>query len=156
MIMNKTKLLSFAVIALLLLNFGILGFLFLSKDKQGQKNKKMPKEIVINKLHFDDNQIIEYEKIIKVHRNTITTIDDSIKVAKNELYQLLNSETINLEKKDSLYSKLANYQRQVEITHFNHFLEIKAICKKEQLADYKTLTEELSKIFTYGRKPKNE
>jgi protein CpxP len=107
-------------------------------------------------LHFDDNQIIEYEKIIKVHRNTITTIDDSIKVAKNELYQLLNSETINLEKKDSLYSKLANYQRQVEITHFNHFLEIKAICKKEQLADYKTLTEELSKIFTYGRKPKNE
>jgi protein CpxP len=156
MIMNKTKLLSFAVIALLLLNFGILGFLFLSKDKQGQKSKKMPKEIVINKLHFDDNQIIEYEKIIKVHRNTITTIDDSIKVAKNELYQLLNSETINLEKKDSLYSKLANYQRQVEITHFNHFLEIKAICKKEQLADYKTLTEELSKIFTYGRKPKNE
>ena len=156
MIMNKTKLLSFAVIALLLLNFGILVFLFLSKDKDGPRGRKMPREIVIEKLHFNDNQIIEYDKKIKIHRETITTLDDSIKVAKNKLYQLLNFETLDLEKKDSLYSKLANYQKQVETTHFNHFLEIKAICKKEQLADYKTLTEELSKIFTYGRKPKNE
>ena len=156
MIMNKTKLLSFAVIALLLLNFGILVFLFLSKDKDGPRGRKMPREIVIEKLHFNDNQIIEYDKKIKIHRETITTLDDSIKVVKNELYQLLNFETVDLVKKDSLYSKLANYQKQVETTHFNHFLEIKAICKKEQLADYKTLTEELSKIFTYGRKPKNE
>ncbi len=154
--MNKTKLLSFAIIALLFLNFGILGFLFLSKDKEEPKGRKMPREIVIEKLHFDANQIIEYDKTIKIHRKTITSIDDSIKVAKNELYQLLNSESVDSVKKDSLYSKLAYYQKQVEITHFNHFLEIKAICKKEQLADYKTLTEELSKIFTYGRKPKNE
>ncbi len=58
--MNKTKLLSFAVIALLLLNFGILGSLLLSKDKDGPKGKRMPREIVIEKLHFDDNQVIEY------------------------------------------------------------------------------------------------
>ena len=62
--MNKTKLLSVAVIALLVLNFGILGFLFLSK-KHEPNGRKMPREIVIEKLHFDENQIVEYEKIIK-------------------------------------------------------------------------------------------
>ena len=156
MIMNKTKLLSFAVIALLLLNFGILVFLFLSKDKDGPRGRKMPREIVIEKLHFNDNQIIEYDKKIKIHRETITTLDDSIKVVKNELYQLLNFETVDLVKKDSLYSKLANYQKQVETTHFNHFLEIKAICKKEQLADYNDLTKELSSLFAPKRKPKHD
>lgn len=154
--MNKTKLLGTAVVTLLVLNFGILAFLFLSKNEDKQRGRKMPREIVIGKLHFVENQIIEYDKTIKIHRQTITTIDDSIKIAKNELYQLLNSDTIDLVKKDSLYSKLAHFQKQVEITHFNHFLEIKAICKKEQLKDYEKLTEELSKIFTYGRKPKND
>jgi len=68
----------------------------------------------------------------------------------------LNSENIESAKKDSLYLKLANYQKQIETTHFNHFLEIKKICNKEQLSDYKYLTEELSKIFSNRRKPRNE
>lgn len=153
--MNKTKLLSVAVIALLVLNFVILGFLFLSK-KHKPNRRKMPREIVIEKLHFDENQIVEYEKIIKEHQKAIRNLDDSIRKTKNELYQLLNEEKINSAQKDSLYLKLANYQKQIETTHFNHFLEIKKLCKKEQLADYKNLTEELSKIFSHPRRPKNE
>jgi len=153
--MNKTKLLSAAVITLLVLNFGILGFLFLSK-KNEPNGRKMPREIVIEKLHFDENQIVEYEKIIEEHQKAIRNLDDSIRNTKNELYQLLNEEKINSTIVDSLYLKLANYQKQIETTHFNHFLEIKKLCKKEQLADYKNLTEELSKIFSHPRRPKNE
>lgn len=152
--MNKTKLLSVAVIALLVLNFGILGFLFLSK-KHEPNGRKMPREIVIEKLHFDENQIVEYEKIIEEHQKSIRNLDDSIRKTKNELYQLLNEEKISSVRKDSLYFKLANYQKQIETTHFNHFLEIKKLCKKEQLADYKNLTEELSKIFSHKPRPKH-
>lgn len=152
--MNKTKLLSVAVIALLVLNFGILGFLFLSK-KHEPNGRKMPREIVIEKLHFDENQIVEYEKIIEEHQKAIRNLDDSIRKTKNELYQLLNEEKINSAQKDSLYLQLANYQKQIETTHFNHFLEIKKLCKKEQLADYKNLTEELSKIFSHKPRPKH-
>lgn len=152
--MNKTKLLSVAVIALLVLNFGILGFLFLSK-KHEPNGRKMPREIVIEKLHFDENQIVEYEKIIEEHQKAIRNLDDSIRKTKNELYQLLNEEKINSAQKDSLYLQLANYQKQIETTHFNHFLEIKRLCKKEQLADYKNLTEELSKIFSNKPRPKH-
>ena len=152
--MNKTKVLGFAVIALLVLNFGILAFLFLSKNDDGTRGRKMPRAIVIEKLHFDENQIVEYDKIIKIHQDNIRSLDDSIRNAKNELYQLLNSENINSVQKDSLFLKLADYQKQIETTHFNHFQEIKKLCKKEQLSDYKNLTEELSKIFSHPRRPK--
>lgn len=152
--MNKTKVLVFAVIALVALNFGILGFLFLSKNNDGPRGRKMPKEIVIEKLHFDENQIEAYNKTIKIHQEDIRNLDDSIRSTKNELYQLLNSDTIDSVQKDSLFLKLANYQKQIETTHFNHFIEIKKLCKKEQLSDYKNLTEELSKLFSHPRRPK--
>lgn len=152
--MNKTKVLVFAVIALVALNFGILGFLFLSKNNDEPRGRKMPREIVIEKLHFDKNQIVEYDKTIKLHQEDIRNLDDSIRSTKNELYQLMNSDTIDSVQKDSLFLKLANYQKQIETTHFNHFIEIKKLCKKEQLSDYKNLTEELSKLFSHPRRPK--
>lgn len=154
--MNKTKVLGFAVIALLVLNFGILAFLFFSKNDNGPRGRKMPREIIIEKLHFDENQIVDYDRIIQVHQKKIRILDDSIRVSKNKLYQLLNSETIDTGLKDSLFLKLADYQKQIETTHFNHFIEIKKLCKKEQLSDYENLTEELSKLFSHPRRPRNE
>lgn len=156
MIMNKIKLLSFSVTALLLLNFGILGFLFLSKNRAGFQERKMPREIIIERLHFNDTQIVDYDKAIKMHQENIRNLDDSIRKTKNALYQLLNADTIHVAQKDSLYIKLASYQKQIETTHFNHFLEIKALCSKEQLSDYTALTEELSKMFSPPRKPRHE
>jgi periplasmic protein CpxP/Spy len=152
--MNKTKVLGFAVVALFLLNIGILGFLFFSREKDGPRGRNMPREIVIEKLHFDENQIKEYDKLIKKHQQAIRITDDSIRNTRNELYQLLNTETLNSVKRDSLYSKFASFQKQIETTHFNHFIEIKQISKNEQLAAYKNLTEELSKIFSHPRRPK--
>lgn len=153
MIMNKTKLLSFAVLALLLLNFGILGFLFVNKDKERPRERRMPREIVIEQLHFDTDQIAAYDVTIKMHQNAIRELDQTIRTTKNELYQLLNSEVIDVVKKDQLINQLAAAQKQIETTHFNHFLDIKALCKKDQLDDYDNLTEELSKLFSHPRKP---
>lgn len=153
--MSKTKVLTIAVIALLLTNFGILGFLIFSKG-HNPNDRKMPREIVIEKLHFDENQIVAYDKTIKIHQKNIRNIDDSIRNTRNQLYQLLNSDTIDTRKRDSLYLKFSGFQKQIENTHFNHFLEIKNLCKKEQLSDFKNITEELSKIFNTRRKHKNE
>ena len=116
----------------------------------------MPREIVIERLHFDKNQIVAYEEIIEIHKKTIRDLDKSIRATKNELYQLLNSDKIDSTQKDRLLLELASYQKQIETTHFNHFLDIKKICKKEQLVDYKTLTEELGSIFAPNRKPKHD
>lgn len=153
--MNKTKLLLISVVILLLLNFGIIGYLLCTKENKPE-TRRMPRELIIEKLHFDDNQILEYDKKIKIHQHKIRNLDDSIKNTKNELYQLLNSDTIKKNQKDSLYLKLANYQKSIESTHFDHFLEIKAICNKKQLANFKSLTEELSRLFSHQRRPKRE
>ena len=154
--MSKIKLLTVGVILLVLLNMAVLSFLFLSKERVPFGGKRMPREIVIEKLHFDDQQIVEYDKFIKIHHEKISDLDDSIQIAKNQLYEMLNTDKIDEVKKERLFLKLGNYQKQIESTHFNHFLEIKSICKKSQLGDYKNLTAELSQIFSRSKKKKNE
>lgn len=153
--MRKINLLSIAVIALLALNFGIISYLFLLKGAEPSR-RKMPRAIVIKELHFNENQIALYDQKIRVHQETIGKLDDSIRFTKNELYQLLNAEKVNPKQKDSLILVLGQYQKQIESAHFNHFLEIKAICTPAQLEQYEQLTQKFSRIFSKPRAPKHE
>ncbi len=158
--MEKTKLLTVAVITLLLLNLGTLGFLFLTGPKghhpnpeEGQEGRPKAREIIIEKLHFDANQQKEYDKLIKWHQVEIRTIEDNIRAAKNKLYLQLNKEEVDEKAKVTLIDDMSVYQRQIETTHFKHFEDIKKLCHKEQIEDFNDLTEELGRIFSKGQRP---
>lgn len=151
--MKKTKLLTITVIGLLLLNFAVLAFLFVSGPRghkqptdrpEGRPN---PREIIIERLHFDDNQQKGYDNIVQWHQGEIKKLDSNIRQTKNELYYQLNQTEVNLKTKDSLITLLNSYQKQVEETHFKHFEDIKKLCHQDQLEDFYELTEDLSKIF---------
>ena len=148
--MERTKLLTITVIGLLLLNLATLGFLFLNGPKSQRPahgGKLEPKEIIIEKLHFDANQQKKYDKLIAWHRGEITRLDDAIRKAKNDLYSELSKYSIDAQTKDSLISVINFNQKQIEEAHFQHFEDIKKLCHKDQMEDYTALTEELSKIF---------
>ncbi|WP_293890347.1 hypothetical protein [Flavobacterium sp.] len=148
--MEKTKLLTITIIGLLLLNLGTLGFLFFNGFKghrQLHDSRPMPREIIIEKLHFDTQQQKEYDKLITWHRAEITRLDDAIRKAKNDLYSGLSKDKIDLQTKDSLISVINSNQKQVEETHFKHFEDIKKLCRKDQMENFNDLTEEFGRIF---------
>ena len=148
--MEKTKLLTISIIGLLLLNFATLGFLFLSGPKGHRpphEVRQMPKEIIIEKLHFDNQQQKDYTKLIEWHHGEITRLDKNIREAKNELYSLLGKNQIDVKVKDSLITVINSNQKQIEETHFKHFTDIKKLCHPNQLEGFNDLTEELSRIF---------
>ncbi len=155
--MNKVKIFGWAVIALLLLNGATLGFLIFSKSHvNNARNHTRPATIIIEKLHFDKKQQVDYQKLIQWHRSQINDFDKQIRQVKNELYlQLLQSEP-NLKTKDSLIAVIVNCQQRIENTHFKHFEDIKILCNDEQLKDFDALTRELSKIFSGKPKPRHE
>ena len=156
--MEKTKLLTITVIGLLLLNFATLGFLFISGTK-GHKpphdipeGRHEPKEIIIERLHFDANQQKEYGQLIEWHRGEIRQLEDSIRVSKNELYMLFNNDIVDEKAKVTLINEIALFQKQIEATHFKHFEDIKKLCKPEQQVYFNELTEEFGRLF-YRNKP---
>ena len=153
--MSKIKLLTIAVIGLMIVNLGMVAFLLLRKPPHPMEGRPPmeqdgPKKIIIDKLHFDKEQAAQYEELINQHQVAIKALNDSIKDAKNELYSSLTNE--NFSGKDSLIAKLGLLQKQVELTHYDHFAAIKKLCKPDQLEDYTSLTKEISRFFTPPKK----
>jgi len=152
--MSKIKLLSIAVIGLLVLNLGIVGFLFLRKPLMPHERPNGrppfespgPQNEIIASLHFDSIQVRQYEILIDEHRESIKALNDSIRNVKSLLYQTLNDE--NDSDKDSLIEKLGSLQKNIERTHYEHFAEIKKLCKPDQLNDFEELTNRLAGFFS--------
>lgn len=159
--MNKTKLLTLSVILLIALNFGILGFIVFLKPKaqtfeMQHFSKSGPKEFIIRELNFDEKQKISYQKLIDAHRFRIRSLENNIHDAKDQLYRLLKDQNGNVKLQVVLIDCLAYYQKQIELTHFKHFQDIRKLCKKEQLKNFDALTEKLSKLFSKGPKPRHD
>jgi periplasmic protein CpxP/Spy len=149
--MNKSKLLIISVVTLAALNIALILVLTLGHSPRPPHNMGGPKQIVIEKLHFDANQIEAYEELISVHRETIRSKEEEMRVAKESLYHSLSSN--NQDKRDELIAKINIIQKNFEEIHYNHFLDIKKLCKPDQIKDYNELTNELARIFSPQKMP---
>lgn len=147
--MDKIKLLTYSVIGLLLLNVGIICFLFFSRpNRNPEGNQRRHKEFISEKLHFDANQNEKYESIIPIYKDKIDSLDAINRKLKSELYSQLKLQVVNSAIKDSIITLFLANQKQIEQLHFKHFLDIKNICKAWQLEDFNALTQELGKMFS--------
>jgi protein CpxP len=152
--MSKIKLLTIAVVVLFVLNIGILAFLYMQKPSHAPPGRpgsrgEGPKKIIAERLHFDKDQIAEYEKLISTHRAAVGTLEKDIRQTKNRLYATLIKD--NQAGKDSLEKRLGEVQGQMEAVHYNHFVSIKALCKPEQQRYFNELTTELARFFAPGK-----
>ncbi len=109
-----------------------------------------PKDIIIEKLHFDDAQIKAYEDLITQHQTKIRETEERIAAARNELYTLLNKEEQQSESA-AMIAKISSIQSEIELIHFQHFLDLKAICHTDQLEYFSNLTKDMEKLFNKHR-----
>lgn len=152
--MKKTKLLTIAVLVLVMINLVTLSFFISKEPGDGPGRKAMPREIIIEKLRFDVGQITKYDQLIEVHRDSVRLLDRKIKDNKNTLYNQL-AQPYNQKSTEALFLQLATSQATIEKLHYNHFLAIKSLCKPDQLDDYDNLTNELAKIFNPKHPPQH-
>lgn len=144
--MEKTRILGISVVILFAMNLLILGWLYFGHRLP---HRKEPREIIIERLHFDQKQQQDYDKLILVHRQQVGQLESDIRDAKNKLYLQLLSEVPDAKIKDSLTTKLGRIQRDIENVHFSHFQHIKKICRHEQYPEFNALTVELSRLFSH-------
>ena len=153
--MTKIRLLTVAVVGLLIVNFGLLAFLILNRPGGPPRGGRMPevegpKKMIIKKLDLDKAQINAYELLIERHQAASRELNDEMKNAKNRLYATLTSDTE--QGSDSLINQLGTLQKQIEKVHYEHFIEVKKLCRPDQEVKFQELTRELAGFFAM---PKN-
>ena len=148
--MNKNKLIRIITVVLLLTNIALVSFIFLQKPKHPKREG--PRNIIIERLHFDRNQILKYDQFITQHRAKIKQKEKEMIALKNKLYlQLLeenNSSTI-----DSLQNRIGSVQIEIENIHYRHFDDIHRLCNDDQEKYYAELVKEIAQLFSMHRKP---
>lgn len=149
--MNKNNLYLILIAGLLVSN--ILTGYFLLVKKNNEKPK--PREIIIERLNFDENQIVQYDKIIQQHQKQIIKKEECMGKLKNELYSsLIYSENRALT--DSLSKGIGKIQEEMEHIHYSHFEDIKKLCNKHQLEKFNELINEIAVLFSPITMKENE
>lgn len=144
--MNKYKFLILVIIGLLLSN-GVLFFMLIKSHQR----KGGPKNIIIDKLHFDKEQIKNYEVYIQQHRKATNDNEETMNKLRSNLFKQLKYKQ-DTAKVDSLILIIAKQQYIAEKINYNHFLEIKRLCKPSQQKDFDELTNEISNLFSPKRR----
>lgn len=143
--MSKIKLLSIVAIGLFIANLLLIGFIILPNPNHPREGG--PKNIIIKKLNFDEQQQREYDELIASHRAEIRQTEEKIRILKNQLYRTVAQDAAH-HTKDSLISELGKAQMQIENIHYKHFEDIKKLCKENQQQEFSNLVQEIASLFS--------
>ena len=152
--MNKVKLLIIVIISLLILNIVALTFIFTRKSPMQGPTGEGPKQIIIDRLHFDESQQKKYSELVEDHRAKSRELNKNSRDLHNKLYELLKENLINKMEADSLILVIANNQKAIDNLNLDHFQKIKSICNTNQMELYNKLVDDLTHLFS-PTPPKN-
>lgn len=146
--MSRSKFAVVAALVLFVINIVLLGFIFINKPP----GKGGPKHIIIEKLNFDPFQIEQYEKLIEAHKKEIDQANIESNRFRRQLYATLMKEEDDIFV-DSIQEQIGLVQVMIENIHYAHFLEIKKLCRPEQLPAFEDLSMELASYFGSPHRP---
>ena len=149
--MEKTKLLTFAVVGLLLLNLGLLTFLWRAcppQDRQdGKQAQSRALDFLMNELQFDPTQRAACHELLVKQRRDMDSLQNVNRQNRNTLYD-------NLKTGDaSAAATIGDVQRQVELTAFGYFRNIRALCREDQKPHFDNIIYDAMRMMAPPKPP---
>lgn len=155
--MRKDKLLMGIILLLVLLNSATLIIMWVNKPPfppHHPPQHEPPGKIIIERLKLDEHQQKEFEKLKKEHHSQMVKLDEQSRELHQNYFTLLEKETINDSIVDSYEKQLASITEQKEEITFNHFRDLKNICKGNQIQLFNDFVGELGKLLSIPPPPK--
>lgn len=146
--MERTKLLTYAVVALLLMNVGIIGWVVFRRPPHGPRHE--PKTVIIERLKLDATQQEAYSRLVTAHQQVFFPLRDNGAKLRHEYFDLLKDEAIDAASADSLNRLISDNQYQINQINLQHFKDIKALCNADQKAAFDSFVDEMAALFRTG------
>lgn len=156
---RSNKALIFLVVILLLSNIGLLVYFMGIRQptrKPGGPNQKGDFSVVEymkKEIGFNDEQTKSFEQLHNQNRDLLKSIGDSIRAAKNNLYKLLQQpQTPSDSAVDIALNHVLKQQEKLELTMFQHFQKVRALCTPEQQVKLDTMVNRMNNRFPWFRR----
>jgi len=143
--MSRDRFYQVVILLLLLLNFGILGYLWMGKqDARHMGPPPPPDRMIIERLHLDDKQQEQFEGFRDEHHSQMVTLQEQSAELHKELFALLKAPGVNEQAKDSMMGLLQQNSHKKEEITFEHFQKLRAILTPQQQTEFDSFVEEIS------------
>ncbi|HYD22232.1 MAG TPA: periplasmic heavy metal sensor [Flavipsychrobacter sp.] len=135
------------IIMLLLLNAGVLGYLWLhNDDRKGPPHgpHMRPDQMIIERIGLDDKQQEAFRVLKDEHHNQMIDIQGADSKLHTDLFALLKQDPVDSVLKDDLLAKLKTNDSLKEEMTFDHFRKLRAVLRPEQQPKLDELVAELA------------
>ena len=163
---EKPKILTYTIIALFLLNFGTLAFMWLHKPppppeferregppghEMGQEHDRRdgerPADFISHELNFSQQQKADFEKLKQEHQTVMKQAHDDMKKNKDEIFSYISKGQNDSVKVNQLADNIAKDQKQIELATYNHFQKVRALCDDNQKKKFDEIIGEVLRMM---------
>lgn len=150
--MNKTKFLTILVLLLLVLNAVTLFFLLGKKDspKNRPGGGRPYSEYLTKKLNLDTVQVAQLKELRDKHKQELGELWKEDRQLQEAKFVLLKEGSTDSLKLDSLLTLIVANKKKFELAFHNHFLQIRALCRPDQVELFNNTLDEMKKRRTQG------
>jgi hypothetical protein len=134
---SSTRILTVAVIVLLLANLALVYFIMTGrKGYDRREGRKDPMEMMIKELKMSEKQEADFRSMKDEHFKNVRPLFDSMRAAKNYFFSLIKDTTVSDSAIQTAEQKALDQQRNVDMMTFDHFKRVRALFTAEQLPKY--------------------
>jgi protein CpxP len=147
---DKSKLLWVAVIALLVLNFSTLAFIWFRHPPDHHEHEMHGGNVadfLIHELSFSDEQVKKFDELKKDHHERVENIQHALHDLHDDFFNLMKADVIDSSKVNSVADAMALKQKEIETVTFNHFSEVRKLCDADQKKKFDKVIDEAMRMM---------
>ncbi len=135
---SKIKWLTGTTVLLILLNVGIVSFMWFGQHPPRPMRPGMSgpgqdrSEVIIRELKLDEAQRKQFEQLRDEHHHTMMSVNERDRHTHEALFDLIKNGKDNTATADSLINEIAENRKQVEHATYTHLAKVRQICTPEQ------------------------
>jgi len=152
---STNKILTIAVVLLLVTNIALVAFMMMNKSKRSEKppGRKSTSDMMAKELNMTEEQKKNHKLSKEEHLKKVKPLFDSIRLTKATLYTLLKDSTVSEDVINSYCQKIGETQTAIEKLTFAHFKRKRNLFTAEQQPKYDSF---VLKIMQGGRKDSSD
>jgi periplasmic protein CpxP/Spy len=148
--MRRERLLTIAVVFLLVLNIGIVGYLAFAR--LGPPPHPELFKMVVRELNLNDQQQQQYFALRDDHRRAMNALDDEFAEGLKQYLLQLRPAAPDSVRMEFLENRLAAIEKEKAKITFLHFKEVRALCNPGQQKDFDRIVPQLTRVLLPPKK----
>jgi hypothetical protein len=149
---SSNKILTIAVVLLLITNIGLVAMMVFGKEKKDKKGgREEAFEMMVKELDMTDAQQKEYKLLKEEHMKNSKPLFDSLRSARTAFFALVK-DTAATDSVLAMYSqRISERQAAIDKNIFAHFRKVRGLFTQEQQPKFDTFVQKMMQRRREGR-----